>query len=105
MMYAIIRTGGKQYRVSEGDTVTVDRLDAEEGATVTLDDVLLVDRDGQVAVGSPTVAGASVAASVEAQVRADKVIIFKYKNKTRSRVKNGHRQPLTRLRITGITTG
>lgn len=104
-MYAIIRTGGKQYRVSEGETVTVDRLDAEEGASVTLNEVLLLDRDGQVTVGAPTVAGASVAASVEAQIRADKVLVFKYKNKTRSRVKNGHRQPLTRLRITGITAG
>lgn len=104
-MYAIIRTGGKQYRVSEGETVTVDRLDAEEGASVSLDEVLLLDRDGQVTVGAPTVAGASVAASVEAQIRADKVLVFKYKNKTRSRVKNGHRQPLTRLRITGITAG
>ena len=104
-MYAIIRTGGKQYRVSEGETVTVDRLAAEEGASITLDEVLLLDRDGQVTVGAPTVAGVSVAASVEAQLRADKVLVYKYKNKTRSRVKNGHRQRLTRLRITGITAG
>jgi large subunit ribosomal protein L21 len=104
-MYAIIRTGGKQFRVSEGDRIAVERLDADEGADVTLDDVLLVADGDDVAVGNPTIDGASVAARVEEHFRDRKVTVFKYKNKTRRRVLRGHRQQRTRLTITGITAG
>jgi large subunit ribosomal protein L21 len=104
-MYAIIRTGGKQYRVREGDRIAAEHLDAEEGSDVTLDDVLLIDNDGTVSVGAPNVAGASVAARVTQHVRSDKVLVFKYKNKTRRRQLRGHRQPLTQLTITSITAG
>ena len=104
-MYAIIRTGGKQYRVAEGDRIAVERLEADEGSEITLDDVLLVDDGESVAVGSPTVAGATVAARVEEHFRDRKVTVFKYKNKTRQRKLRGHRQQRTRLTITGITPG
>lgn len=104
-MYAIVRTGGKQFRVSEGDHIAVERLDAAEGDEVTLDDVLLVGDDDGVAVGSPTVEGASVAARVDEHYRDRKVTVYKYKNKTRRRVLRGHRQQRTRLTITGITAG
>ena len=104
-MYAVIRSGGKQYRVREGDRILVERLDAAEGSDVTIADVLLVDNDGDVTVGAPTVAGASVAAQVTEHTRARKVLVFKYKNKTRRRQLRGHRQHQTRLTITGITPG
>lgn len=104
-MFAIIRTGGKQYRVRQGDEILVERLDAPEGSSVTIEDVLLVDRDGAVRVGSPTVAGASVAATVKDHPRDDKVLVFKYKNKTRRRQLRGHRHQRTRLAITAINAG
>lgn len=104
-MYAIVRTGGKQFRVSAGDHITVERLDAAEGDEVTLDDVLLVGGDEGVAVGNPTVEGASVAARVDEHYRDRKVTVYKYKNKTRRRVLRGHRQQRTRLTITGINAG
>ena len=104
-MFAIIRTGGKQYRVREGDEILVERLDVDEGADVTIDDVLLIDRDGSVSVRSPTVAGASVAARVDGHLKGKKVLIFKYKNKTRRRQTRGHRQQHTRLTITSISAG
>jgi large subunit ribosomal protein L21 len=102
-MFAIIRTGGKQYRVREGDQIVVERIDADDGADVTIEEVLLIDRDGNVSVGSPTVAGASVGARVSGHFKADKVLVFKYKNKTRRRQLRGHRQQQTRLTITSIT--
>lgn len=101
-MYAIIRSGGKQYRVREGDRIAVERLDAAEGDTVTIGDVLLLETDGNTQVGTPVVDGASVTARVERQMRDRKVTIFKYKNKTRKRTTRGHRQHLTELTITGI---
>lgn len=104
-MFAIIRTGGKQYRVRQGDEILVERLDAPEGSDLTIDDVLLVDRDGAVQVGSPTVAGASVAATVKDHLKDDKVLVFKYKNKTRRRQMRGHRHQRTRLAITAINAG
>lgn len=104
-MYAIVRTGGKQYRVREGDRIAVERLDAAEGDDVTLDEVLLVSDDETTTVGSPLVLGASVSALVDEQFRDPKVRIFKYKNKTRQRTHRGHRQHRTRLLITGINTG
>jgi large subunit ribosomal protein L21 len=103
-MYAIVRTGGKQYRVREGDEILVERLDADEGSDIALD-VLLIERDGAISVGAPTVAGASVAARVVGAARARKVTSFKYKNKTRRRQTIGHRQEQTRLAITSISGG
>lgn len=102
-MFAIIRTGGKQYRVHEGDHINVELLDAAEGAEVTFEDVLLVGTDASTTVGSPTVAGATVTARVEAQTRGPKVTFFDFKNKTRQSRKKGHRQHETRVVITGIT--
>ena len=104
-MYAIIRTGGKQYRVREGDHLAIERLDLPEGSELQFDDVLLVADGDSIAVGDPTVAGASVAARVEEHVRHKKVTVFKYKNKTRRRTLRGHRQHHTRVTITGISAG
>lgn len=104
-MYAIIRTGGRQFRVQPGDRVAVERLDGEAGDEVIIDDVLLVEQDGAVTVGEPIIEGASVTARIDAQTRGPKLLAMKYKNKTRSRTVRGHRQHLTRLEITGITTG
>ena len=101
-MYAIVRSGGRQHRVEEGRTITVDRLSAEEGAAVELGDVLLIADDGQVTVGTPTVEGARVLAQVEAHGRDKKIIVFKYKSKVRTRKKTGHRQRFTRLAVQEI---
>lgn len=102
-MFAIIRTGGKQYRVQEGDRIAVELLDVEEGAEVTFDEVLLVGDEASTTVGSPTVSGASVSARVEKQGRAPKVTFFHFKNKTRQSRQKGHRQHETRVVITGIS--
>ena len=102
-MYAVIETGGKQYRVEVGTVLEVEKLEAEAGSSITLDRVLLVaDGDGA-AIGRPVVADASVSAEVVRQDRADKVIAFKYRPKARRRVKKGHRQEQTALRIGDIT--
>jgi len=101
-MYAIVETGGKQYKVAPGQTLRVERLPAEVGETVELDRVLLVQKDGEVIVGHPTVPGARVVAQVVAQVKGDKILVFKYKPKVRYRRLTGHRQPLTVLRVTEI---
>jgi large subunit ribosomal protein L21 len=100
--YAIIATGGKQYRVTVGDVITVERLDAEAGSSVTIDDVLLIGGDGSTRIGTPLVEGASVSADVVDNLRGEKIIVFKYKPKKRYRRRTGHRQALTRLAITGI---
>ena len=105
MDYAIIKTGGKQYRVSPGDVLDVELLDASEGTTTALDDVLAVCRDGQVRFGAPTVPGAQVIAEVQSHYKDRKVIVYKYKAKTRYRRKRGHRQQYTRIRIQDIQTG
>lgn len=101
-MYAVVETGGKQYKVAPGQTVDVEKLPAEAGQTVELDRVLLISEDDKVAVGSPTVPGAKVIATVVEQVKGEKVIVFKYKPKTRYRRKTGHRQEYTRLAIKEI---
>lgn len=98
-IYAIIETGGKQYRVTPGQVVDVDFLDAIDGSTVELDRVLLVGDGEKVMIGTPTVEGAKVVATSEGDTRAKKVIAFRYKNKTRSHVKRGHHQLLSRLTI------
>jgi len=102
-MYAIVETGGKQYRVKPGDTVAVERLTGEPGESLDLDRVLLVAGNGDEArVGSPGVEGAVVRAEVVEHIRGEKIIVFRYKSKVRYRRKTGHRQSLTRLRITDI---
>lgn len=101
-MYAVVATGGKQYRVAVGDTIDVERLDAEPGSQVTLDRVLMIGGDGEARIGTPLVEGATVLANVDAQTKAKKVIIFKMRPKKRYRLTKGHRQKLTRLTITEI---
>ncbi len=100
-MYAIIATGGKQYKVSEGDVIRIEKLPVEAGETVTFDQVLAVS-DGELKVGCPTVEGASVSATVEGQGKAKKVIVYKYKRKTGYHKKNGHRQLYTQVKIDKI---
>lgn len=105
MDYAIVRTGGKQYRVSPGDVIDVEKLPTEEGAKVELTDVLLLSQGGIVNVGSPYVQGAKVVGEVEKHGRGKKIVVFKYKNKTRQGTKTGHRQAFTSVRITDIAAG
>ncbi|MBE5822427.1 MAG: 50S ribosomal protein L21 [Clostridiales bacterium] len=102
-MYAIIETCGRQYKVSEGAIVLFEKLDVEEGKTVTFDKVLLVSKDNDVKVGSPLVAGAKVEGTVMAQGKHKKIIVFKYKAKKNYRRKQGHRQPFTKVKIDKIT--
>lgn len=101
-MHAVIRTGGKQYRVAPGDVVTVERLADDAGATVTFDEVLMVSDGAQSQVGSPLLANASVTGTVAEQMRAPRVIVFKKKRRKHHRKRNGHRQQLTVVRITDI---
>lgn len=100
--YAIIETGGKQYRVSVGDRISVERLPGEEGSEISIDRVLLLGGTGTTTVGTPTVAGATVSARVDDHFRGEKIVVFKYKPKKRYRRRIGHRQSLTHLTITGI---
>jgi len=102
-MFAVIETGGKQYRVSEGKKIRVEKLDAEEGKSLTFDKVLLVNDDKNVKIGTPYVSGAKVEAKVLDQGRAKKVIVFRYHAKTRYRKKKGHRQPFTEVEVTKIS--
>ncbi|MBL0387047.1 50S ribosomal protein L21 [Tumebacillus sp. ITR2] len=101
-MYAIVQTGGKQYKVAEGDVLFIEKLEAEDGAVVTLDHVLLVSKENGVVVGSPTVAGATVSAKVLKHGKAKKILVFKYKSKKNYRRKQGHRQPYTQVQIEKI---
>lgn len=102
-MYAVVVTGGKQYRVSEGDVIYVEKLDAEVDSTVEVGNVLLVGKDnGEVVVGKPVVEGAKVEAKVLAQGKNKKVLVFKYKRKKDYRKRQGHRQPYTKLSIEKI---
>jgi large subunit ribosomal protein L21 len=101
-MYAVIKTGGKQYKVAQGDKLRVEKLTANVGDTVTFDEVLLVGGDA-IKIGAPLVAGAKVEAKVVAQDREKKIIVFKFRRRKNYRRKNGHRQPFTALEITGIT--
>ena len=101
-MYAIIETGGKQYRVSEGDVIRVEKLEIADGETVKFEKVLLVANEGNINVDKPYVDGAVVEAVVENQGKAKKIIIFKYKAKKDYRKKQGHRQPYTQIKIEKI---
>lgn len=102
MTYAIVETGGKQYRVQPGDVVRIEKLQANEGDSIVLDKVLAISQDGKLTVGAPYVEGAKVTASVKAQGKAPKIIVFKYHNKTNYRRKTGHRQPFTAVTIEKI---
>ena len=101
-MFAIIRTGGKQYKVQEGTWFQVEKLDAQPGETVTISDVLLISDGDKTIIGAPTVKGASVTAEVLDQDRDETVLVFKKRRRQNSRRKNGHRQPETTLRIVDI---
>lgn len=104
-MFAVVKTGGKQYRVAENDVIRVERLPGEVGERVSLDQVLMMGDGASVEVGSPTLAGKAVEAEILEQARGDKIVIFKRKRRKGYRRKKGHRQELTVLRITGIGTG
>ena len=104
MTFAVIRTGGKQYRVTPNSVLKVEKLEAEAGATVTFHDVLAVGSDAGLTLGAPTVPGASVSATVLEQARGDKIIVFKKKRRQNYRRKRGHKQHLTVLRIGDIAT-
>jgi|SRR3990167_4663524 len=99
MSFAVIKTGGKQYKVAVGDKLEIEKLDAEAGSEVVFDQVLLADDK----IGTPLINEARVTAQVLEQGRADKVIVFKFKNKTRYKKKKGHRQPFTKVEILSIT--
>ena len=101
-MYAVIVTGGKQYKVAEGDTLFVEKLNAEEGSAVTFDQVLMVGEGDSVTVGAPMVDGAKVEAKVVKNGKAKKIYVFKMKRKKNERTKKGHRQPYTKIEITKI---
>jgi large subunit ribosomal protein L21 len=101
-MFAVIQTGGKQYRVAKGDSLRVEKLPGDVGAAVTFDTVLLVGGEST-KVGTPLVAGAKVSATIVAQDRDKKIIVFKFRRRKNYRRKNGHRQPFTELKITDIT--
>jgi len=105
MTFAVIRTGGKQYRVTPNAVLTVEKLEAEPGSTVTFHDVLAVGTDGGLTLGAPVVPGASVTATVLEQKRGEKVIIFRKKRRQNYRRKLGHRQHLTVLRIAEVSAG
>ena len=101
-MYAIIETGGKQYKVQEGDVITVEKLGLEAGAEHTFEYVLALEKDGELSIGTPTVAGVKIQASVVEEGKHKKVIIYKYKSKKGFHKKKGHRQPFTKLKIESI---
>lgn len=102
MKYAIVESGGKQYKAVEGATIDVDLLDAESGAAINLDNVLLLVEDETVTIGTPSIKGAAVSTTVVDHVKGPKLIVFKYTPKKRIRVKTGHRQQYTRLKIDSI---
>jgi large subunit ribosomal protein L21 len=104
-MFAVIRTGGKQYKVAQDDLITVEKLAGDPGATIELGEVLMVGDGADVTTGAPLIEGASVSATLVEQRRAPKIIVFKKKRRQNYRRKNGHRQHQTVLRITGITAG
>lgn len=102
-MYAVFRTGGKQYRASEGDRLRVERLDAEEGATIAFDQVLLVGEGSDVQLGSPILSGGRVEAKVTEQGRGKKIVVLKFKRRTNYKRVKGHRQHFTEVEVTSIT--
>lgn len=103
-MYAVIKSGGKQYKVREGDTLRVEKIDVEEGGEISLDDILMVADGDDISVGTPIVAGATVAATVKSHGRGPKIKVIKFKRRKYHRKQMGHRQAYTELEITGINT-
>jgi large subunit ribosomal protein L21 len=101
-MYAVVSTGGKQYKVQPGETLRIEKIPGEIGSRVTFDQVLLVADGEKLRVGTPLVEKAAVQASIVAQDKAKKILVFKYKRRKRYRRKQGHRQPFTAIRIEGI---
>ncbi len=101
-MYAIVKTGGKQYKVAEGDTIFVEKLEADEGESVVFDQVLTVVNDADVKIGRPMVDGAKVTGKVMAHGKGKKILVFKYKAKSNYRKRQGHRQPFTKVVIEKI---
>ncbi len=101
-MYAVIETGAKQYKVQEGDILFIEKLDAEEGQTVTFDKVIAISKEGSMTIGAPLVAGATVSATVVKNGRGKKIRVFKYKAKKGYRRRQGHRQPYTKVEIGAI---
>jgi large subunit ribosomal protein L21 len=101
-MYAVLETGSKQYRVSTGDTLQIERLEVEAGKPVTFDRVLLVNNEGKVTIGAPTVSGATVVADVVEHIRGDKTLTFKMKRRKGYHKTIGHRQELTVVKVTAI---
>jgi len=103
MTFAIIKTGGKQYKVSEGDVVTIEKMGEDlKGNKVSFEEVLLIDRDGKVAIGTPTIPGAKVSAEVVDEGLGKKVVVIHYKAKIRHKKISGHRQPFTKVKIESI---
>jgi len=102
MTFAVIKTGGKQYIVTPGDKIKIEKLDAKEGKEVTFKEVLLLEKNKKLEIGNPLVKGAKVIGKVLSQGKGKKIIIFKYKPKTRYKVKKGHRQPFTEVEIKTI---
>ncbi|MBR5986664.1 MAG: 50S ribosomal protein L21 [Clostridia bacterium] len=100
-MYAVIKTGGKQYRVQQGDVIFVEKLNAQADETVSFD-ALLIGNDNETRIGTPVVEGANVEGKVLSQVKSAKIIVYKYKSKKNERKKQGHRQPYTKVEITAI---
>ena len=103
-MYAVIKTGGKQYRVQQGDVIFVEKIDAQADEAVTFDEVLLVSDGDASKIGTPVVEGAKVEGKVLAQVKSKKIVVYKYKAKKNERKKQGHRQPYTKVEITAINS-
>ena len=101
-MYAVIKTGGKQYRVQQGDVIFVEKLNAQADEAVTFDEVLLIGGEDEAKVGAPLVAGAKVEGKVLSQVKSRKIVVYKYKAKKNERKKQGHRQPYTKVEITAV---
>jgi large subunit ribosomal protein L21 len=105
MKYAIVQSGGKQYRAVEGSTIEVDRLEIEAGKEFALEEVLLIADDGNVSIGAPSIKGAKVKTTVVDHIRGPKIRVFHYRNKQRYRKTQGHRQDYTRLKVEKITSG
>jgi large subunit ribosomal protein L21 len=104
-MYAVIKTGGKQFQVSEGDVIQVEKLDGQAGDTVEFDEVLMLRTDDEIKIGTPTVQGVAVSATIVDQVKGKKIVVYKFKRRKDYRRKQGHRQKYTNLRIDSIKVG
>jgi large subunit ribosomal protein L21 len=102
-MYAVIKTGGKQHRVSEGDVLSVEKIEGAKGDTVVFDEVLMVTKDEEIRVGTPFVEGAKVVGEIVAQKKGPKIVVFKMKRRKSFHKKTGHRQPLTQMKIKEIS--